>query len=60
MACIGVSAASGEPQPQAGTTSSAQPPDSAGRGERHMSVRVAEALEPHAPGALDERLDLGD
>ena len=27
--------------------------------ERAHVGRVAEALEPHAPGALDERLDLG-
>ena len=56
IACIGVSASAKrdcEQNPQ----SSAHPPDFALTSE-HVR-RVAEALEPYAPGALHERLDLG-
>ena len=57
IACIGVSASAKrdcEQNPQ----SSAQPPDFALTSE-HMSVESLEPLDPHAPRALDERLDLG-
>ena len=57
IACIGVSASAKRDCAQK-PQSSAQPPDLAFTSE-HMSVESPKRSMPDAPGAVDERLDLG-